>query len=82
MDSAHSSPTGRAATISTPEGEQEIHMDDKEKRVEVDPDSYDPNDPGSSKAGRGGIVSPGGQQPRPREDPRDDSGIPHPDQQD
>ena len=55
--------------------------DPKEPKVEVDPDAYDPNDPGASKAGRGGIVSPGGKQPKPSEDPRNDSGIPHPDQQ-
>jgi hypothetical protein len=32
-------------------------------------------DPGESKAGRGGIVSPGGTQPKPSEDPRGDSGL-------
>jgi hypothetical protein len=34
-------------------------------------------DPGESKAGRGGIVSPGGTQPKPKEDPRKDAGIPY-----
>lgn len=39
-------------------------------------------EPGESKAGRGGIISPGGQQPKPSEDPRKDSGLhdEHPDQ--
>ena len=41
----------------------------------VDEDAYDPNDPGASKAGRGGIVSPGGTQPKPTEDPRKDAGL-------
>jgi hypothetical protein len=31
--------------------------------------------PGESKAGRGGIVSPGGTQPKPTEDPRKDAGL-------
>jgi hypothetical protein len=35
-------------------------------------------EPGESKAGRGGIVSPGGTQPKPREDPRRDAGLPQP----
>lgn len=54
---------------------------DDDEHPHVDEDSFDPNDPGASKAGRGGIVSPGGTQPKPSEDPRDDSGIPHPEQQ-
>jgi hypothetical protein len=36
-------------------------------------DAY--SEPGESKAGRGGVVSPGGQQPKPSEDPRQDSGL-------
>ena len=32
-------------------------------------------DPGESKAGRGGIVSPGGTQKKPSEDPRKDAGL-------
>jgi hypothetical protein len=32
-------------------------------------------EPGESKAGRGGIVSPGGTQPQPTEDPRKDAGL-------
>ena len=30
---------------------------------------------GESKAGRGGIVSGGGKQPKPSEDPRNDAGL-------
>jgi hypothetical protein len=41
----------------------------------VDPNAYDPNDPGASQAGRGGVVSPGGSQPQPTEDPRKDAGL-------
>jgi hypothetical protein len=37
------------------------------------PEPY--TEPGESKAGRGGIVSPGGQQPKPSEDPRKDAGL-------
>ena len=33
------------------------------------------SEPGESKAGRGGIVSPGGTQPKPSEDPRKDAGL-------
>jgi hypothetical protein len=57
-------------------------MDDG-KKIEVDPDAFDPNNPGESTAGRGGIVSPGGTAPKPieGEDARDDSGIEHPEQQ-
>jgi hypothetical protein len=59
------------------------HEDDPDfigpKQPKVDPDAYDPNNPtrgpGESKAGRGGIVSPGGTQPKPSEDPRGDSGL-------
>ena len=35
-------------------------------------------EPGESKAGRGGIVSPGGTQPKPKEDPRKDAGLAQP----
>jgi hypothetical protein len=49
-----------------------------EPKIEVDPDAFDPNDPGASKAGRGGIVSPGGTQPKPDEDARTDAGLPQP----
>jgi hypothetical protein len=35
-------------------------------------------EPGESKAGRGGIVSPGGTQPKPKEDPRKDAGVAQP----
>lgn len=38
--------------------------------------------PGESKAGRGGIVSPGGSQPQPTEDPRKDSGVHEPEPKD
>jgi hypothetical protein len=37
------------------------------------PEPY--TEPGESKAGRGGIVSPGGTQPKPKEDPRKDAGL-------
>lgn len=48
-------------------------MSEEGEKPEVDPDAFDPNDPGASKAGRGGIVSPGGTQPKPTEDPRHDA---------
>jgi hypothetical protein len=61
------------------------HEDDPEfigpkqpKRTPPEGDPANPyKDPGESKAGRGGVVSPGGSQPKPTEDPRGDSGI-HP----
>jgi hypothetical protein len=40
-----------------------------------DPKEDEYTEPGESKAGRGGIVSPGGTQPKPSEDPRKDSGL-------
>jgi hypothetical protein len=40
---------------------------------EKQPEPY--KEPGESKAGRGGIVSPGGSQPQPTEDPRQDAGL-------
>lgn len=51
---------------------------DDDEHPHVDEDAYDPENPGESKAGRGGIVSPGGQQPKPEEDPRTDAGLPQP----
>jgi hypothetical protein len=48
---------------------------DDDKHPRVDEDAYDPEDPGESKAGRGGVVSPGGKQPKPTEDPRKDAGL-------
>ena len=48
---------------------------DDDKHPHIDEDAYDPASPGESKAGRGGIVSPGGTQPKPTEDPRKDSGL-------
>lgn len=45
-------------------------VDDEEDEV-----TKEPNNPASSGAGRGGIVSPGGQQPMPSEDPRNDAGL-------
>jgi hypothetical protein len=65
-----------------------IHEDDPEFIGPKQPKIPDPTtpakgnpenpytEPGESKAGRGGIVSPGGSQPKPKEDPRDDSGLP------
>jgi hypothetical protein len=61
--------------------------DEKEEGDTIDPgrpgkptppkgDPENPSEPGESTAGRGGIISPGGQQPEPTEDPRQDSGIP------
>jgi hypothetical protein len=48
-------------------------------RPDQDPPKGDPEnpytEPGESKAGRGGIVSPGGTQPKPSEDPRKDAGL-------
>jgi len=40
-----------------------------------DPKEDEHTEPGESGAGRGGIVSPGGTQPKPTEDPRKDSGL-------
>lgn len=54
--------------------------DEKRQPPEGDPE-HPYTEPGESKAGRGGIVSPGGQQPQPTEDPRNDSGVEHPEQQ-
>ena len=48
---------------------------DDDKHPHIDEDAYDPAKPGESKAGRGGIVSPGGTQPKPSEDPRKDAGL-------
>ena len=41
-------------------------------------DPENPSEPGESTAGRGGIISPGGTQPQPTEDPRHDAGLPQP----
>ena len=46
---------------------------DKQIRPEGPREPY--TEPGESKAGRGGIVSPGGTQPKPSEDPRKDAGL-------
>jgi len=49
------------------------------QRIPGEPPKGDPEnpyeDPGESKAGRGGIVSPGGKQPKPSEDPSKDAGL-------
>ena len=53
-------------------------LPDKERKP-VEP--YE--EPGESKAGRGGVVSPGGTQPKPSEDPRKDAGLePQPEHKD
>jgi hypothetical protein len=49
---------------------------DKQIRPEGPREPY--TEPGESKAGRGGIVSPGGTQPKPKEDPRKDAGVAQP----
>ena len=51
---------------------QDLPGDDK-RRPEGPVEPY--TEPGESKAGRGGIVSPGGTQPKPAEDPRKDAGL-------
>ena len=54
-------------------GKNDPGRDDKGIRPEGPREPY--TEPGESKAGRGGIVSPGGTQPKPTEDPRKDAGL-------
>lgn len=53
-----------------------MSMSDPKPNQDLPKEPAEPyEEPGESKAGRGGIVSPGGTQPQPSEDPRKDAGL-------